>query len=194
MYTASLMGSYQCLLQRLPCSLEPAQSLLPGSDLPSLRSHWCYQVILWLISTAGSFLLCCFPLVIQLYQAAWLSAEEGHSSSLGSILAIPELLATWYHPLATPHPCKQENLGSPRTDRKPGASPVFSQSSLKQMRFWKTVESDRSPALDKKPFGQSMIIQLHSGHSLLILWIHIYLLGPEISIVFVFMCNVWHMM
>lgn len=58
------------------------------------------------------------------------------------------------------------------------------------MQFWKTVESYESPVFNKKPFGQSMIIQLYSGHSLLLLWMHIYLLGLEISVVFVFMCNV----
>ena len=113
-----------------------------------------------------------------------------HSSDLGLILAILEPLGTWYDPLAAPQPRKQENLCSPGTGRKPGAHPAFPQSSLKQMRSWKTVESDRSPVLDEKPFGQSMIIQLYSGHSLLILWLHIYLLGLEISVVFVFMCNV----
>lgn len=113
-----------------------------------------------------------------------------HSSDLGWILAILEPLGTWHDLLAAPQPRKQEKLGVLRMGRKPGSHPVFPQSSLKQMQFWKAVESDRSPVLDKKPFGQSMIIQLYSGHSLLILWIHIYLLGLEISVGFVYMCNV----
>lgn len=91
--------------------------------------------------------------------------------------------------LAAPQPREQES-GVSQDQQKLRTLPTSPKRSLEQMQLWETAECNESQVFHKTPFGQSMIIQLHSGHSLLLLWLHIYLLGLEISIVFVFMCNV----
>lgn len=118
------LGSTQKHTQE-KASLPPmcTQSILSGSDLPFSWSRWWFQVILWLISTAGSFLSCHFPLVTVPYQTAVVPWAMQLSFGLCSVR--PQASGILACPLSCSTATEQENEGSPGPAETQGLFPHF---------------------------------------------------------------------